>query len=408
MPTEPFLRRARIRNYKSIAACDVELGRFTILVGRNGSGKSNFLDALLFLGDALQTSLAHAVDKRGRMRRLVPRFAQDASAEVEFVLTFALGNHAHADYLLVFVDEGGQPVRRREQLLVRSGEETQRTIFESRGDDIVSEAIDLKSLRVPAQNLMLPLFSGIDPAGPVFDWLRRFKVYDPQPQRMKRSIFLDGQDLKPDGSNAASVLYRLQEVSEDSAARLNDFLSVTVDGLDLVGVRGRTARSVKHEGEDAAETFLAFHFDREGRKENFAGVEVSDGTRRALAILLAAMQRSSNGRRPPAMGIEEPEVGLHPAASGALMEALREASLSTQILMTTHSPDLLDRLDLDNDRLVAVENGRDGTRIGPPDEVGLSAMKDHLYTAGDLLRMNRLEPAETRDERTPAHPSTGA
>ena len=54
--SEPFLKRVCIRNYKSIGACSVELGALTILVGRNGSGKSNFLDALRLVADGLQTS----------------------------------------------------------------------------------------------------------------------------------------------------------------------------------------------------------------------------------------------------------------------------------------------------------------------------------------------------------------
>ena len=49
-PSAPFLKRVRIRNYKSLVNCDVELGALTVLVGRNGSGKSNFLDALRFRG----------------------------------------------------------------------------------------------------------------------------------------------------------------------------------------------------------------------------------------------------------------------------------------------------------------------------------------------------------------------
>ena len=60
----PFLRQVRIRNYKSIGKCAVALGSLTLLVGRNGSGKSNFLDALRFVVDALQTSLDHAVKTR--------------------------------------------------------------------------------------------------------------------------------------------------------------------------------------------------------------------------------------------------------------------------------------------------------------------------------------------------------
>ncbi len=65
MQNEPFLRRVKIRNYKSIGKSDVELGRLNVLVGINGSGKSNFLDALRFVVDGLQTSLDHAIKARG-------------------------------------------------------------------------------------------------------------------------------------------------------------------------------------------------------------------------------------------------------------------------------------------------------------------------------------------------------
>lgn len=57
----PFVRRVRLQNYKSIARCDLELHPLTFLVGRNGSGKSNFLDALSFVADSLRTSLGHAM-----------------------------------------------------------------------------------------------------------------------------------------------------------------------------------------------------------------------------------------------------------------------------------------------------------------------------------------------------------
>jgi predicted ATPase len=63
----PFLERVRIRGFKSIAFCDVALEPLTILVGRNASGKSNFLDALGFLRDALLYNLAEAILRRGGM-----------------------------------------------------------------------------------------------------------------------------------------------------------------------------------------------------------------------------------------------------------------------------------------------------------------------------------------------------
>jgi predicted ATPase len=64
-PSPAFLRRVRLKNYKSIATCDVRLGRLVALVGRNGSGKSNFLDSLRFVADGLTTTLDHALRERG-------------------------------------------------------------------------------------------------------------------------------------------------------------------------------------------------------------------------------------------------------------------------------------------------------------------------------------------------------
>ena len=65
MKDSTLITRVVLKNYKSIAACDVQLGPLTFLLGRNGSGKSNFLDALRFVTDALNLSLDHAVRDRG-------------------------------------------------------------------------------------------------------------------------------------------------------------------------------------------------------------------------------------------------------------------------------------------------------------------------------------------------------
>ena len=59
------ITRVALRNYKSVAACDVALAPLTVLVGANGAGKSNFLDALRFTAQALRFSLDHALRERG-------------------------------------------------------------------------------------------------------------------------------------------------------------------------------------------------------------------------------------------------------------------------------------------------------------------------------------------------------
>jgi predicted ATPase len=126
---------------------------------------------------------------------------------------------------------------------------------------------------------------------------------------------------------------------------------------------------------------------------------MSDGTLRALGILVALFQASNGSRRRiPLVGIEEPEVALHPAATGVLLDSLRDASGKTQVLVTSHSPDLLDDEDLDTDSILAVMSEGGVTGIGPLDETGKSALRDRLYTAGELLRLNQLIPEKSETD----------
>src|SRR5437764_5696747 len=79
----PFLRRVRIRGYKSIAFCDVTLEPLTILVGRNASGKSNFLDALAFLRDTMLLGVMEAVQRHGGISGVLCRSGSHEAIVIE-------------------------------------------------------------------------------------------------------------------------------------------------------------------------------------------------------------------------------------------------------------------------------------------------------------------------------------
>ena len=68
-----MITRVALRNYKSVVACDVALAPLAIVVGRNGAGKSNFLDALRFTVEALGISLEHALRERGGIAEVCHR-----------------------------------------------------------------------------------------------------------------------------------------------------------------------------------------------------------------------------------------------------------------------------------------------------------------------------------------------
>lgn len=125
---------------------------------------------------------------------------------------------------------------------------------------------------------------------------------------------------------------------------------------------------------------------------------MSDGTLRTVGVLVALFQGNGRavggGARPEhrLVGIEEPEIALHPAAAGVLTDSLRDASEHVQVLVTSHSPDLLDDEDIPSDSILAVVAEHGVTRIGPLDEAGRNALRDHLYTPGELLRLDQLRP----------------
>lgn len=89
-PAVPFVRRVRVRGFRSIAGCDVSLGSLTVLLGFNASGKSNFLDVLRFVADAVSTSPAQAVADRGGLGALLHRSSHGAVNSFEIRLDVTL------------------------------------------------------------------------------------------------------------------------------------------------------------------------------------------------------------------------------------------------------------------------------------------------------------------------------
>jgi hypothetical protein len=73
------------------------------------------------------------------------------------------------------------------------------------------------------------------------------------------------------------------------------------------------------------------------------------------------------------------------------------------VIVTSHSPDLLDDRDIPDDWIIPVVSENGDTRLGPMDQAARTAIKERLYTAGELLRQNQLVP--DRESSAPS-PST--
>lgn len=196
-----------------------------------------------------------------------------------------------------------------------------------------------------------------------------------------------GDVLSRDGRNLASILSALEREHKHSHDRIIDLLSKVVPGIKGV--------EIKPVGK---KTMIEFRQQVGTNKDpwRFPAENMSDGTLRALGVLTALFQSlNSSAARVPFVGIEEPEIAVHPGAAGILRDGLRLASKNTPIAVTSHSPDLLDDKDVTDNSILAVINQNGETKIGPLDEAGRTAIRDRLYTAGELLRTNQLTPDET-------------
>lgn len=384
MKNTTFIRRVRAKHFKSIATCDVELSALTYLVGPNGSGKSNFLEVLHFVKDALEGSLENALQTRGglgEVRRRSGGHPTHIAIRLDFVLPDdRLGYFA---FNLGARPAGGFEVQREECQIGRPGEGPSYVLVQGKVESSSEPVFPVSTI----DRLALVNAAGLPAFRPVFDALTGMRFYNLNP-RVIRELQKpqDGAELKSLGDNLASAVSFLERYAPNDMQAVSRYLNAVVPS-----VHGVERVSVGH-----MET-LSFRQEMAGSKHpwKFPAHSMSDGTLRALGILVALFQGGQE-RRPTLVAIEEPEVALHPAAAGVVREALSAASERCQVLVTSHSPDLLDDMDIDADSIMAVTGEGGVTRIAPLDAGSRQVMREHLYTAGELLKLNQLAPDSER------------
>ena len=344
------INRVRLRNYKSIAACDVRLEPLTLLVGPNGAGKSNFLDALRFTSQALRFSLDHALRERGGIGDVRRRSRGHPNHfGVRLDLRLPGGEAAYA-FSIGARPAGGYEVR-NEECRILSTDPAQSGHFVTEKGAITRSSIrGLPPLTQRDRLYLLPASSHAV-FRPIYDVLSGMGFYNLNPGRIRDLQSSAPSDvLDRDGANLASVFGALKSRHPASADRIAQYLSVIVPGT--VGVEPRTL------GPKLTLEFLQ-RVRGDAHAWRFLANNMSDGTLRAFGVLVALFQSVGNSSLAARfVGIEEPETALHPAAAEAVTDVLQEASETVQVVATTHSADLLDQRTLPARSLLAVVLGR--------------------------------------------------
>lgn len=376
--------RVKLTNFLSYRSAVLELGGLTALVGPNASGKSNAVSAIKVLADipafGLQTALARRggfdqLRHRSQGRPYNPAISIEFEVEPGFMTStyeLKLGAKSGKRYEIIaerghlYVDDGRFSFSNvRGRLKVSGQYEGTHHRFNGPPDDFT----------VPDGQSALAAIAAYGPLFQFWNLMQGFQVVETNPARLR-----DFQDpspsfeMEPDGSNAASVF---EQMHPGQRAELIDELAAIVPSLADIEPRHFSNKLT-----------VAFTQEIDGKRRDFLANQMSDGTLRAFGILLAVLQARHFSHL---IVIEEPEIAIHLGALRTLIDILRQHSSHAQILITTHSADIIDALDVDQVRVVWSEAG--ASHLAPIADHTKDTVRSGLITPGELLRSDALDPA---------------
>lgn len=377
------ITKVNLRYYKSIGSCSVDLSDLTVLVGPNGSGKSNFVDSLFFVSDSLNSTLDYAIRQRGGINAVRKRSGgHPTNFAISLRLRLQSAREAVYSFQVGAERDGGHRVQ-REQLVI-SAPNLEFTEFRYDNGKLTQRSRDVVlPENIAEDRLAIQLLSGQEPVREVFDVLAGAHFYNIYPEDFRLPQQHDnGEFLLRTGKNIASVIRNLEANDKNQFERIKEYLRQIVEPLEGISYRSL--------GPAETVEFLQ-RVAGQSHPWRFFASQMSDGTLRSLAILVALFQRAPSRRSGLFLGIEEPEATIHPAACAVLADALVEAAQDKQILVTTHSPELLDHPNISVEDIRIVDSIDGDTKITPADRASKEAVRRALITPGELLRKNQME-----------------
>ena len=375
---DPVIRSLSLQGFRSIARERVELDNPTFLVGRNGSGKSNVVDAFALLSESMTSTLSSAVARRGGVATVFHRTAA-SQGPLDFGLAVDFGP-------LDAKVEGGR-FAFLAQAQPNRGFAVTRETCSVQGPSPASfdrqRGLSLPGLSLPVphaepSSLLLPSAGGLESFAPVVRMLSEIRAYRIDPAKLREPQVPDsGLALQPQGENAANVLRNIQQSSPQDLERIQETLTAILPyPLEI------------HAVQQGPRLSLELHQMSGGQPLVLDPSGISEGTLRILGLLLSVFQRPS----PSVLLIEEPETSLHPGSLGVVLDLIQAASHSSQVIVTTHSPELLDLGKWIADRHLRIVYWKDGaTHISRIGKASREALQEHLMGAGELLRSNLLD-----------------
>ena len=314
------LEKLTIKNFKSIREQVLELGLLNVFIGSNGAGKSNLIEVFRFLREIVNQNLAGYVGVKGGADTLL-YFGRKSSPEMSLRLEFGEGDTGNGysiklqgtneDSLIIVWETALYHERKNypEPYRLAVSSNSKESKLKETGHICAREAMsDLDSYRV-------------------------YHFHDTSDTAVVKGTgdVEDNRVLRPQAENLAAFLYWMQQKQPDHFANIQD----TVRQIAPFFQEFRLAPSKLNESK------IRLEWKEKGSDAYFNASSLSDGTLRFLCLATLLLQP----QLPAVVLLDEPELGLHPAAVTLLADLLSSAATRTQVIVATQSVTLVNQFE---------------------------------------------------------------
>lgn len=373
----------KIKNYRVFENLEIkDIPPFCVIIGANGTGKSTLFDIFGFLRDALKNNIRQALQIRGGYKEVITRGKEQEDIEIELQFKInILDTERLVTYLLIIGENNKRPVIKREILRYKRGEHgkpfhfldfklgqgyaiTNEEDFSKPDEELAREEQQLESNDILAIK-GLGQFQRFKAASAFRSLIENWHVSDfhiSEARGSKDALY--AEHLSPTGDNIASVAQYIYQNHPEIFQTILTKMKERVPGISKV------------EAKDTEDGRLILKFQDQAFKDPFIDRYVSDGTMKMFAYLILLFDPKPH----PLLCVEEPENQLYPTLLRELAEEFASyAYRGGQVFVSTHSPDFLNAVDLENILWLIKEQGI--TKIYKAKD---NEMLRNLVAAGDL------------------------
>lgn len=358
------LERVAIKGFKSIKEMDLKMKAINIVIGANGSGKSNFISLFTFLRNLSDGKLQTYVEKNGFANAFF-YFGSKTTPQIEINIKANINSyhvffeHGHNDDNLLFIKEYCT--------ISSSGQQ-----FEIKGSKGESGLLSGAEAKSPAVRNYTRKY---------LDKCRVYHFHDTSSTAsFKKASSLESVDyLQHDAGNLAAFLYFLKDCEET-----NEFFKSYQDIVEAI----KTVAPYFHDfyleprGSEGEKKVLLKWVHRD-HDEPFSANQLSDGTARFICMATLLLQPKT--LRPKTIILDEPELGLHPAALEVLADIVKVTAKENQVICSTQSVTFANQFNPEDFIVVDQKDGASTFK-----RVNEEALKDWLedYSMGDIWSKN--------------------